>query len=115
MNFSKLIHSENELHSLVGPLSKDLSNGDLIFLEGDMASGKTTLIREIISSVSKAKKKSFHFQGSPTYQRSNTYNFQKTLFNELKSRIKEEDQSVPYLFNDYYYWSKYEKGFEHPP
>ena len=47
-------------------------------------------------------------------QLKNTESFQKTLFNELKSRIKEEDQSVPYLFNDYYYWSKYEKGFEHP-
>jgi len=47
-------------------------------------------------------------------QMKNTESFQKTLFNELKSRIKEEDQSVPYLFNDYYYWSKYEKGFEHP-
>lgn len=47
-------------------------------------------------------------------QMKSTESFQKTLFNELKSRIKEEDQSVPYLFNDYYYWSKYEKGFEHP-
>ena len=94
MNFSKLIHSENELHSLVGPLSKDLSNGDLIFLEGDMASGKTTLIREIISLVSKAKKKSFHFQGSPTYQRANTYNFKdlNILHFDLYN-IKEEDQS----------------------
>ena len=42
----------------------------------------------------------------------NTESFQKTLFNELKSRIKEEDQSVPYLFNGYHYWSRYEKGFE---
>jgi len=47
-------------------------------------------------------------------QMKNTEGFQKTLFNELKSRIKEEDQSVPYLFNGYYYWSKYEKGYEHP-
>ena len=27
----------------------------------------------------------------------NTEDFQKNLFNELKSRIKEEDESVPYL------------------
>jgi len=47
-------------------------------------------------------------------QMKNTEDFQKTLFNELKSRIKEEDQSVPYLFNGYYYWSRYEKGYEHP-
>ena len=47
-------------------------------------------------------------------QMQNTESFQKTLFNELKSRIKEEDQSVPYLFNGYHYWSRYKKGFEHP-
>jgi|TARA_B100000795_G_C22541261_1_gene338909 tRNA threonylcarbamoyl adenosine modification protein YjeE len=94
LNFSKLIHSENELHSLVEPLSKNLSNGDLIFLEGGMASGKTTLIREIISSASKAKKKLFHFQGSPTYQRANTYNFKdlNILHFDLHN-IKEDDQS----------------------
>ena len=47
-------------------------------------------------------------------QMKDTEDFQKILFNELKSRIKKEDQSVPYLFNGYYYWSKYEKGYEHP-
>ena len=47
-------------------------------------------------------------------QMKDTEDFQKTLFNELKSRIKKEDQSVPYLFNGYYYWNRYEKGYEHP-
>ena len=39
--------------------------------------------------------------------------FQKKLFKELKSRIKEEDQSVPYSYNGYEYWRKYSKGDEH--
>ncbi|MHC1704046.1 MAG: S9 family peptidase [Tenuifilaceae bacterium] len=40
--------------------------------------------------------------------------FQKSLFEELKSRIKEEDVSVPYLDNGYYYYSRYEEGKEYP-
>lgn len=43
-----------------------------------------------------------------------TEGFQKKLFTELKSRIKENDESVPYLYNDYYYWRRFEKGSEYP-
>jgi oligopeptidase B len=38
---------------------------------------------------------------------------QKTIFQELKGRIKEDDQSVPYEFNGYSYWRKFNKGDEH--
>ena len=47
-------------------------------------------------------------------QMKSTDKFQKDLFNELKSRIKEDDQGVPYLYNDYYYWKKFKKGLEYP-
>ncbi len=43
-----------------------------------------------------------------------TETFQKSLFEEIKSRIKEDDTSVPYKYNGYYYLSKYEKGKEYP-
>ena len=33
-----------------------------------------------------------------------------TLFNEMKARIKETDQSVPVYSNGYYYYSRYEEG-----
>ena len=33
-----------------------------------------------------------------------------TLFNEMKARIKEKDQSVPVLDNGYYYYTRYEEG-----
>lgn len=35
---------------------------------------------------------------------------QKTLFDEMKGRIKEEDQSVPSFDNGYYYYTRVEKG-----
>ncbi len=40
--------------------------------------------------------------------------FQKELFEEMKARIKEDDQSVPYLYNDYYYITRFEMGSNYP-
>jgi oligopeptidase B len=36
------------------------------------------------------------------------------LYEEMKSRIKETDMSVPYLKNGYYYYTRYEEGREYP-
>ena len=36
------------------------------------------------------------------------------LFEEMKSRIKEDDQSVPYKYNGYWYITKFEKGKNYP-
>jgi len=43
-----------------------------------------------------------------------TKNFQKELFDEMKARIKEDDSSVPYFYNGYYYITRYEKGKDYP-
>jgi oligopeptidase B len=40
--------------------------------------------------------------------------FQQELFDEMKSRIKEDDESVPYGYNGYYYITRYEKGKDYP-
>ncbi len=39
---------------------------------------------------------------------------QEKLFNEIKSRIKEQDESVPYFENGYFYYSRFEEGKEYP-
>jgi oligopeptidase B len=43
-----------------------------------------------------------------------TEGFQKELFEEMKSRIKEDDQSVPYKLNGYWYVTRFEKGKDYP-
>ena len=43
-----------------------------------------------------------------------TKDFQETLFEEMKSRIKEDDASVPYFYNGYYYITRYEEGKDYP-
>ncbi|WP_181369463.1 S9 family peptidase [Flavobacterium album] len=40
--------------------------------------------------------------------------FQKDLFEEMKATIKEDDSSVPYFYNGYYYITRYEKGKDYP-
>lgn len=45
---------------------------------------------------------------------SGTTALQETLFDEIKGRIKEDDRSVPYRLDGYYYYSRYETGQEHP-
>ncbi len=40
--------------------------------------------------------------------------FQHDLFEEMKARIKEDEESVPYFYNGYYYITRFEKGKEYP-
>lgn len=43
-----------------------------------------------------------------------TKEFQKNLFEEMKGRIKEDDSSVPYFFNGYWYITRFETGKDYP-
>jgi oligopeptidase B len=43
-----------------------------------------------------------------------TKTFQEELFKELKGRIKEKDESVPYKFNGYWYYNRFEEGKQYP-
>lgn len=43
-----------------------------------------------------------------------TLHLQKSLFEEMKSRIKEDDSSVPYRLNNFWYSTRFEKGKEYP-
>ena len=44
----------------------------------------------------------------------NTEDLQQILFDEMKSRIKEDDMSVPYFFNEYWYIKRFKKGKDYP-
>ncbi len=43
-----------------------------------------------------------------------TKQFQEDLFEEMKARIKEDDSSVPYKLNGYWYLTRFEKGKDYP-
>lgn len=50
------------------------------------------------------------------YQKSTAHTkpLQDELFLEMKGRIKEDDSSVPYLYNGYYYITRFETGKDYP-
>ena len=43
-----------------------------------------------------------------------TKSFQEMLFQEMKGRIKEDDESVPYKKDGYFYITRYEVGQQYP-
>lgn len=43
-----------------------------------------------------------------------TQKFQDDLFEELKARIKKDDESVPYFKNGFWYYTRFETGQEYP-
>ncbi len=43
-----------------------------------------------------------------------TEDFQKVLYDEIVGRIKQQDESVPYKDNGYFYYTRYEEGKEYP-
>lgn len=45
---------------------------------------------------------------------SHTKQLKEDLFEEIKSRINEDDESVPYLWNGYWYYTKMKKGMSYP-
>ena len=77
MSLRFAVSNEIELKPLARNISRSISNNQIILFEGEVGSGKTTLIRYILSEISKSEKKTFSFQGSPTYQREHIYNFNK--------------------------------------
>lgn len=64
-----------------------------------------------------AKKVLDHLEAENSYYdeiTKQTKGFQDSLFEEMKSRIKEDDSSVPYKKNGYYYITRYEEGSQYP-
>ncbi|UPZ13920.1 S9 family peptidase [Flavobacterium humidisoli] len=45
---------------------------------------------------------------------SHTQNLRDSLFEEMKARIKEDDSSVPYFYNGYFYITRFETGQDYP-
>ncbi|WP_343705875.1 S9 family peptidase [Flavobacterium sp.] len=43
-----------------------------------------------------------------------TQNLKESLFEEMKGRIKEDDSSVPYFYNGYFYITRFETGQDYP-
>ncbi len=73
MSFQYLVEHEEQLSDIIKKLAPKISNEQIIFIEGDVGSGKTTFTRYLIEAIAGLNNLEFFFQGSPTYQRENHY------------------------------------------
>ena len=66
--------------------------------------------RENSEVVAYLEEENAYYQASTAH----TKVFQEQLFEEMKSRIKEDDSSVPYFYNGYWYITRFEIGKDYP-
>ena len=82
MNLHFLVQREEQLSAITQKLAPTLASQQIIFVEGEMGSGKTTFTRHLIKTLSDINEVNFHFQGSPTYQRENHYHLSGQLIEQ---------------------------------
>ena len=66
--------------------------------------------RENPEVVAYLEEENAYYQASTAHAKA----FQEQLFEEMKSRIKEDDSSVPYFYNGYWYITRFEIGKDYP-
>ena len=73
-NSSKLdISSEKQTKIISEKLSKYLANGDIVYLFGNIGSGKTTFVKYLINNLQKKNKENVQEIPSPTFNILNEY------------------------------------------
>ena len=93
--------SLNELEKVVSMIDKSLPNGGVILLRGDLASGKTTLVKEFVNSLGLSDEAT-----SPTFLIQNIYGdrvYHYDIYNEgvekfIESGLLEELEKDGYHF-----------------
>ena len=100
MNVTFSVHQESDLAKVVDKISPLLQRQQILFLEGEVGSGKTTFIRYLLKSLATNTNQDFHFLGSPTYQREHHYNLKK--LNLIHFDFYQVDQKTHIDFEDYF-------------
>ena len=100
MNVTFSVHQESDLAKVVDKISPLLQRQQILFLEGEVGSGKTTFIRYLLKSLAANTNQDFHFLGSPTYQREHHYNLKK--LNLIHFDFYQVDQKTHIDFEDYF-------------
>ena len=103
-NSSKIdISKENKTASLAKIFSTFLNKGDIVFLYGEIGTGKTTFVRYLINYLQLRSKKSLSEVTSPTFNIMNEYQIKNLIINhfDLFRIEKTKDLQNTGLFNDY--------------
>ena len=100
MSLSFNINQESELTDIVDKISPLLQHQQILFFEGEVGSGKTTLIRHLLKSLALKDNQDLHFLGSPTYQREHHYNLKK--LNIVHFDFYQVDGKTQFDLEDYF-------------
>ena len=89
------IFSEVETKNIAVDFAKDLTNGDVVILNGDLGSGKTFFVKEI------GKLFGINNVSSPTFAIVNEYNGRLKIYHFDFYRIEKAEEIFDIGFNDY--------------
>lgn len=100
MKIEFVTNSEQETFQLGASIGKKLSPNVVIALYGDLAAGKTTLIKGIASGIGGIDP---HEINSPTFTFLNVYEGLKSFFHFDLYRLKTQDEFLQMGFDEYFY------------
>ena len=89
------IFSEDETKNIALEFSKDLKNGDVVILNGDLGTGKTFFVKEV------GKLFGINNVSSPTFALVNEYSGRIKIYHFDFYRIEKSDELFDIGFNDY--------------
>ena len=93
--YSLKIFSEEETRNIALSFSRDLKNGDVVILSGDLGSGKTFFVKEI------GKLFGIRNVSSPTFAIVNEYSGKTRIYHFDFYRIQKSEELFSIGFNDY--------------
>ena len=98
MKIEFITNSEEETFELGSSLGKKLSPGSIIALYGDLAAGKTTLVKGIASAIGGINPAEIN---SPTFNFLNIYQGLKSFYHFDLYRLKNQDEFLQMGFDEY--------------
>ena len=94
MNLTYIVENERKLDVVIKQLAPTLNHQQILFIEGEVGSGKTTFVRHLLQILAERSNSNFFFQGSPTYQRENQYHFDKFHFTHFDFYQVENNSNI---------------------
>ncbi|MBS0628814.1 MAG: tRNA (adenosine(37)-N6)-threonylcarbamoyltransferase complex ATPase subunit type 1 TsaE [Verrucomicrobia bacterium] len=94
----KLLYSEEETVEFGRELARSLQEGSIVALQGDLGSGKTTLVKGIVAEIGAITSRNVQ---SPTFTYMNIYDCEPPIFHFDLYRLKKETEFLEKGFLDF--------------
>ncbi|WP_246054246.1 MULTISPECIES: S9 family peptidase [Antarcticibacterium] len=106
------------MKKVITPLNKDVTPPQAKKIARELAAHDKIRLDEYYWMNDRENPDVIHYLNSENeyneYLTAHTKQLQENLFKEMRARIKEDDSSVPYKLNGYWYLTRFEKGKDYP-